>query len=340
VEEHGRLTDAVRLRRLRETGLLEDDCYPSLDRLASAAAQQTGAPVALVSMVGADSQVFASQVGLGEPWASRRGTPMSHSICQYVVIDDAPLIVPDTRADPRLRDSPAIDDLQVAAYVGYPLHAPDGAVLGSFCVIDTVPHDWTPQELAVVQALATAAETDHGLEHRGGHALRLSGGRGHRPAGRRADPAGPLPGRARGRAATGTRHRRVAPVRAAPRTGGRGPLRSRVPDRDDAAGRGREQHPGLPRVPARHHRPQGSRAAGRRRPDVPAHAARQPRHRGGRLRCRGAARAAQQRPARAVRAGRGTRGGRLPRRGRPALRPGRPAPAGARRGAAGPGVRR
>ncbi|MGW4946588.1 PAS domain S-box protein [Actinoplanes sp. NPDC004185] len=163
MEEHARLTGAVRLRRLRETGLLEDGCYPSLDRLAFAAAQQAGAPMALVSMVDADCQVFASQVGLEEPWASRRGTPLSHSFCQYVVIDDAPLIVPDARADPRLRDNLAIEDLQVAAYAGYPLHAPDGAVLGSFCVIDTVPRDWTPQELAIVQALATAAETEIAL---------------------------------------------------------------------------------------------------------------------------------------------------------------------------------
>ncbi|GAA3946106.1 PAS domain-containing sensor histidine kinase [Actinoplanes auranticolor] len=161
--EQSRLIDAVRLRRLRETGLLEDGCYPSLDRLAFAAAQQAGAPVALVSMVDADRQVFASQVGLGEPWATRRGTPMSHSFCQYVVVDDAPLIVPDARADPRLRDNPAIEDLQVAAYAGYPLHAPDGEVLGSFCVIDTVPRAWTAQELAIVQALATAAETEIAL---------------------------------------------------------------------------------------------------------------------------------------------------------------------------------
>ncbi|MEU8230698.1 PAS domain S-box protein [Actinoplanes sp. NPDC048967] len=163
MEERARLTDAVRLRRLRETGLLEDGCCPSLDRLASAAAQQAGAPVALVTMVDADRQVFASQVGLGEPWASRGGTPMSHSFCQYVVIDNAPLIVPDARADPRLRDNLAIDDLRVAAYAGYPLHAPDGTVLGSFCVIDTVPRDWTPQELSIVRTLATSAETEIAL---------------------------------------------------------------------------------------------------------------------------------------------------------------------------------
>jgi PAS domain S-box-containing protein len=158
----GRLSDGVRLRQLRETGLLDPGCYPSLDRLVTSAAQQVGAPMALVSLVDADRQVFVSQVGIGEPWAVR-GTPLSHSFCQYVVINDAPMIVPDTRAEARLSDNPAIDDLRAVAYAGFPLHSPDGAVLGSFCVIDTVPRQWTPQELAIVQALATAAETEIAL---------------------------------------------------------------------------------------------------------------------------------------------------------------------------------
>jgi PAS domain S-box-containing protein len=161
--DQGRLSDPVRLRRLRETGLLEDGAYPSLDRLLATAAQQAGAPVALVSLVDADRQVFASQIGLAEPWATERQTPLSHSFCQFVVTDDAPLIVPDARADPRLRDSEAIDDLRAVAYAGYPLHAPGGEVLGAFCVIDTKPRRWTAQELAIVRALATAAETEIAL---------------------------------------------------------------------------------------------------------------------------------------------------------------------------------
>ena len=165
-----RLSDAARLRRVRrvrrvrETGLLDDDGgHPSLDRLVATAARHTGAPVALVVLVDADRQVFAGQAGLGEPWATLRQTPLSHSFCQYVVTDDAPLVVPDARADARLCDNQAIDDLRVAAYAGYPLHSPDGEVLGAFCVIDTVPRHWTPQELAIVQALATAAETEIAL---------------------------------------------------------------------------------------------------------------------------------------------------------------------------------
>jgi PAS domain S-box-containing protein len=158
-----RLSDAGRLADLRDTGLLEGGSYPSLDRLVSTAVQQTGAPVALISLVDADRQVFASQVGLGEPWATQGQTPLSHSFCQHVVGDDAPLVVPDARADPRLRDNLAIEDLQVVAYAGFPLHSPGGEVLGSFCVIDTAPRRWTKQELAIVQGLATAAETEIAL---------------------------------------------------------------------------------------------------------------------------------------------------------------------------------
>jgi PAS domain S-box-containing protein len=156
------LGDAARLRQLRATGLLEAGCYPSLDRLVHSAAQHVGAPMALVALVEEDRQVFVSQVGVAAPWA-RHGTPLSHSFCRYVVTDDAPLIVPDARADARLGDNPAIGDLHAVAYAGFPLHAPGGAVLGSFCVLDTVPRHWTPQELAILRTLATAAETEIAL---------------------------------------------------------------------------------------------------------------------------------------------------------------------------------
>jgi hypothetical protein len=42
------------------------------------------------------------QTGLIEPWASRRGTGLSHSFCQYVVAADQPFIVSDATRDPRV----------------------------------------------------------------------------------------------------------------------------------------------------------------------------------------------------------------------------------------------
>jgi PAS domain S-box-containing protein len=158
-----RIGDAAPLRRLRDTGLLEGDGHPSLDRLTRTAAELSHAPIALVSLVDADRLVFTSQVGLAEPWASRGQAPFSHSFSRHVVAGDAAVVIPDSRADPRVRDSLAINDLGIAAYAGFPLHAPDGSVLGSFSVIDSVPREWAPAELALVRALANAAETEIAL---------------------------------------------------------------------------------------------------------------------------------------------------------------------------------
>ncbi|WP_308444764.1 GAF domain-containing protein [Streptomyces nojiriensis] len=47
-----------------------------------------------------------------------------------------PLVVPDARADERLRTHPAVTDLGVIAYAGMPLTDTDGLVVGSLCAID------------------------------------------------------------------------------------------------------------------------------------------------------------------------------------------------------------
>ncbi|SHM90857.1 ATP-binding protein [Cryptosporangium aurantiacum] len=155
-----RVTDPERLRVLAATGLLDGPSVEVLDRLTGLATRVIGAPVALVSLVDAGRQFFVSAVGLPEPWAGRRQTPLSHSFCQHVVRTGAPLVVSDARADELLCTNLAIPDIGVIAYAGFPLHSPDGYALGSFCVIDTRPRVWTPAELAIVEDLAAAAESE------------------------------------------------------------------------------------------------------------------------------------------------------------------------------------
>jgi PAS domain S-box-containing protein len=159
----GRVDDPVRLRALRATGLLDADSPTSLDRLTRLATRLVKAPVALVSLVDADRQVFVSAVGLDEPWATRGQTPLSHSFCQYVVTDQAPLVITDARADGRLCGNLAIPDLNVIAYAGFPLRSPDGQVLGSFCAIDGQPRQWTDDEVSILEDLAANAESEIAL---------------------------------------------------------------------------------------------------------------------------------------------------------------------------------
>jgi hypothetical protein len=61
---------------------------------------QLSVPVALVSLVSAEDQVFPGAAGLLEPYQSERRTPLSHSFCQHVVASAEPLVIEDARRHP------------------------------------------------------------------------------------------------------------------------------------------------------------------------------------------------------------------------------------------------
>ncbi|WP_178379841.1 PAS domain S-box protein [Cryptosporangium aurantiacum] len=165
------MAEEARLGALRATGLTGEAPAPSLDRLTALAARLLRVPVALVSLVEADRQVFASDCGLSGELAVSRQTPLSHSYCKYVVADDAPLVVADARTHERLRTNPAIVDYDAIAYAGFPLHSPEGHVLGSFCVTDTKVRQWSEEELEILRDLAAAAESEIALRLAHGEVL-------------------------------------------------------------------------------------------------------------------------------------------------------------------------
>lgn len=132
----------------------------SLDRIAGLVRRVLGVPTALVTLVEDARQVFPGAIGLPEPWQTRRETPLSHSFCQHVVSDGAPLVVSDARTDPRLAANLAIPDLGVIAYAGMPLTNRAGAVIGSLCAIDSEPREWTDDELTNLQDLADSCSSE------------------------------------------------------------------------------------------------------------------------------------------------------------------------------------
>lgn len=149
------LRDVERLAVLERARLLDTDAEPAFDRLTALAARLLDAPVALVTLVDDERQFFKSCIGLPEPWASSRQTPLTHSFCQYSVATNEPLVIADARQDPVLQHNEAIVDLGVIAYAGVPIRI-GSEPLGSFCVIDSEPRDWTDRDLAVLEELGAA----------------------------------------------------------------------------------------------------------------------------------------------------------------------------------------
>jgi signal transduction histidine kinase len=153
----------ARLAALHATDLLDSPPEPAFDRLTRLATAVLHVPIALVSLVDEDRQFFKSCIGVAEPWASLRETPLSHSFCQHAVAAKQPLIIDDTRSHPLVYDNPAITQLDVAAYAGIPLITPEGHALGTLCVVDTQPRHWTETEVNILRELAASVMTEIAL---------------------------------------------------------------------------------------------------------------------------------------------------------------------------------
>jgi GAF domain-containing protein len=151
------LNDPMRLQTIKSLAIFDSPSELAFDRLTRLASKIVGAPVSLVSLVDNKRQWFKSMVGLPEPWASQRETPLSHSFCQHVVATNKPLVVTDAREVSFLKTNLAIPDLNVIAYLGMPLTTREGFGLGSFCVIDSKPRVWTDTEIEIMGDLADTA---------------------------------------------------------------------------------------------------------------------------------------------------------------------------------------
>jgi PAS domain S-box-containing protein len=159
------LRQPERLAALRKLALANLEPEEPFDRLTRLATVLFSTPIALITFVTEDRQYFKSSRGLPEPLASLRETPLSYSICQYVVASGEPLIVPDARGDPLLGTNRVVTELGAVAYAGAPLITSGGDCLGTFCVADARPRPWTDEQVAMLRDLAATAVTELELRH-------------------------------------------------------------------------------------------------------------------------------------------------------------------------------
>lgn len=156
--------DPQRLAALRETGLLDSPLTTGFDRITRLGAKLLDVPVTFISLVDEHRDFYLSHSGFAEPLASERQLT-GQTFCHFTIEQEKPLVIPDTRADPVYRNVPTVESLGVAAYLGAPIVLASGAVIGSFCAIDQVPRDWTPQQVSEAEDLAALVVSEIELRY-------------------------------------------------------------------------------------------------------------------------------------------------------------------------------
>ncbi|MGJ6969258.1 PP2C family protein-serine/threonine phosphatase [Streptosporangium sp. G11] len=156
VEIPAAVLDPKRLSAVWATGLLDSEPEPSFDDLARLAARVTGTRRAFVTLVDDRRSFWKSAIGMGELSVSERQNSVFDSPCSILVATNEPLLVDDAATDLRVRDLPSVERLGIGAWAGYPIHGPDGEVLGGLCVVDSVSRAWSDADAQTLATLARA----------------------------------------------------------------------------------------------------------------------------------------------------------------------------------------
>jgi GAF domain-containing protein len=136
-------------------GLAAKGGSPVLRRLAETAQKAFKVELAVVSLVNGDRLYYGNNTDV-----MPESVPLDLSFCQYTVAAGAPVIIPDVRADERFDDNPLTELSYINFYAGYPLHASDGTVIGSFCLQGSRSRPGEAVSMEAFRGMALQAEAE------------------------------------------------------------------------------------------------------------------------------------------------------------------------------------
>lgn len=146
-----------RLEALRRYALMDTPREAAFERMVKMAARIYRVPIAMVTLMDRERHWFKASVGVDLTENAR-----ALSFCDYTLLEDGVLTVPDVLQDPRFRDYPVVSGLGIRFYAGAPLRTQDGYNIGTLCLYDYVPHPngLTPDEKRTLEDLAAATMDD------------------------------------------------------------------------------------------------------------------------------------------------------------------------------------
>jgi diguanylate cyclase (GGDEF)-like protein len=148
--------ESTRIDTLRALNILDTAPEERFDRLTRLAKRLFGVPIALVSLVDEERQWFKSAQGL-----EAAETPRDISFCGHAILGEDIFMVPNAALDVRFHDNPlVVDNPNIRFYAGCPLKVANGSKLGTLCLIDREPRNFSEDDLALLRDLARMAEQE------------------------------------------------------------------------------------------------------------------------------------------------------------------------------------
>jgi diguanylate cyclase (GGDEF)-like protein len=148
--------EAERMAALEKLNIVDTPIQENFERITRITKSLFNVPIAAFTLIDGERQWFKSIQGLDVCETSREV-----SFCGHVINQDEIMIINDALLDPRFADNPlVIGPPFIRFYAGCPVLSTNGLKMGSLCIIDTKPHNYTATDLAQLKDMAKLAEIE------------------------------------------------------------------------------------------------------------------------------------------------------------------------------------
>ncbi|OAQ40738.1 hypothetical protein A5893_07310 [Pedobacter psychrophilus] len=153
------MSDNKELERLKAVSkYLMFDVKKEVGQIAKLAAVITKKPIALVTLMDKDEQIILAGEGINLERMQR-----ATSFCTHALEIDDIIVVEDATKDIRFKNLPSVTgDFNIRFYASANLNSNDGYKIGTLCVYDIKPNQFSAEDKGYLKILA--AQVDHILE--------------------------------------------------------------------------------------------------------------------------------------------------------------------------------
>jgi hypothetical protein len=143
------VNEFARLAELERYGVLDTPSETIFNQFAGLTSGLFNVPIAMVGFVDQKRHWFKASVGSDLSYNMRE-----NSFCQYTILENQVLCIPDTQNDERVKDILPVTLLGVRFYAGAPLTTPEGLNIGTVCIFDYEPRTFEESDLQMLELLA------------------------------------------------------------------------------------------------------------------------------------------------------------------------------------------
>ncbi len=149
-------SESERLSTLQALEVLDTPPEERFDRVTRLAKSLFNVPIALVSLVDENRQWFKSCYGIDASETSR-----DISFCGHAILQDGIFVIGDASQESDFSDNPLVTGSPyIRFYAGYPLTSHDGHNLGTLCIIDTKPREFSEADISLFRDLGMLAQQE------------------------------------------------------------------------------------------------------------------------------------------------------------------------------------